>query len=53
MAFTVVPSSRSVMSRVTPDGTLRAERTIVAQSFLLAEADEYPSEPEKVQEARL
>lgn len=46
-------SSRSVKSRVTPEGTLSAERTIVAQSFLLAEAEEYPSSPEKVHEARL
>lgn len=51
--LTVVPSSRSVISSVTPEGTVNAESTIVAQSFLLAEALEYPSSPENVQDARL
>lgn len=41
------------MSSVTPEGTVNAESTIVAQSFLLADALEYPSSPEKVQDSRL
>lgn len=41
------------MSSVTPEGTVKADSTMVAQSFLLAEALEYPSSPENVQDARL
>lgn len=47
--LTVVSSSRSERSSVTPEGTLSADRTIVAQSFWDTLASEYPSEPEKVQ----
>lgn len=41
------------MSSVTPEGTVNAESTMVAQSFLLAEALKYPSSPENVQDSRL
>jgi hypothetical protein len=43
-----VPSFRPVKSSVTPDGTAKAERTIVEQDVLDALAAEYPVEPAKV-----
>lgn len=47
--LTVVSSSRSERSSVTPEGTVSADKTMVAQSFWDTLASEYPSDPEKVQ----
>lgn len=45
----MVPSSRSERSRVVPEGTARADRTMVAHDPWLTLAREAPDEPEKVQ----
>jgi hypothetical protein len=47
--LTVVPSFKSVRSRVTPDGTASAERIMVEHEVFDLLADEYPPDPEKVQ----
>jgi hypothetical protein len=47
--LTVVPEFKPVRSRVTPEGTARADRMIVEQDVLDLLALEAPPEPEKVQ----
>ena len=47
--MTWVPDLRPVKSRVVPDGTERALRTMVAQEALDLEAAAAPPDPEKVQ----
>jgi hypothetical protein len=49
--ITAVPSSRSVKSKVVPDGTATSDKTIVEQDFLDSLAEAAPLEPEKVHEA--
>jgi hypothetical protein len=46
--LTVVPSFKSVRSRVTPDGTASAERMMVEHEVFDLLADEAPPDPEKV-----
>ena len=46
--ITWVPELRPVRSRVLPEGTARALRTMVEQEVLDLLADEAPPEPEKV-----
>ena len=46
---TEVPEFNPVRSRVTPDGTAKADKTMVAQDFFDLLASEAPLEPEKVQ----
>lgn len=46
--LTVVPLSRPVKSRVTPEGTATAERMMVEQEVFDLLANEAPLEPEKV-----
>ena len=47
--LTVVPEFKPVRSRVTPEGTARADRMMVEQDVLDLLALEAPPEPEKVQ----